>query len=75
MLVIKQYFFPYCGSQWGPATVWFSEFFLISSFMFKKETYTGLLNYVNDDKILILGGTIPLSQQKKYLIVRVFNYN
>ncbi len=32
--------------------------------MFKKETYTGLLNYVNDDKFFILGGTIPLSQQK-----------
>ncbi len=41
----------------------FSEFFKISYFMFKKETYTGLLNYVNDD-IFILGGTIPLSQQK-----------
>ncbi len=57
------------GSQWLPSTVWLPTFFKISSFVFdrRKKFMQVWYNKVgNDDRIFILGWTIPLSTLFSY---------
>ncbi len=57
------FFLSYYGSQWCPKTAWLQTFFKISSFVFgRTKTFIQVWNYmwVNDDRIVIFGWTIPL---------------
>ncbi len=57
------------GSQWLPSTVWLPTFFKISSLCLTEERNScrfDTTKWGNDDRIFILGWTIPLSTLFSY---------
>ncbi len=61
-------FFSYYGTQWCPKSAWLQMFFKISLFVFGRtkkccgsSRFGTTWGWVNDDRIFILGWTIPLS--------------